>query len=258
MKNLAIVALLAVTGSANAQYSFTGSTITENFDGLLSASSPFSSTIGVQANVPGLAWVGTKNAGTGTTAMPYTTDTGAGNSGGIYNYGIAAGNTDRALGALASGSNAATFGVAVTNNSGAAITAFTLNFNSEQYRDSTSSQNFLTFGYATSALAGVTDSNFLTFAGFTANAAADVIGNNATTGTQVALNPPSLRTYSVTISGLNVPVGSKIYLRWSDFNDVGNDAGLAIDDFRFSAVPTPGATALLGLAGVAALRRRRA
>lgn len=256
MKNFAIVALLAVTGSANAQYSFTGSTITENFDGLLSGPNPFSSTVGVQANVPGLLWVGTKNAGTGSSAMPYNVDNGGLNTGGIYSYGLT-GNTDRALGAIASGSNAATFGVAVTNNSGSAITEFTLNFNSEQYRSSTSTQNFLTFGYATSALAGVTDSNFLTFAGFTSNAAADIIGNNPVAANGV-INPPDVRTYSVTISGLNVAVGGKIYLRWADFNDVGNDAGLAIDDFRFSVVPTPGATALLGLAGVAALRRRRA
>lgn len=252
-----IIALLALTGAANAQYSFTGSTITENFDGLLNAASPFTSTIGAQANVPGIAWVATKNAGSGTTAMPYTTDTGAGNSGGVYNYGLSSANPDRALGSVASGSNAPTIGVAVTNNSGAAITEFTIVFRSEQYRSSTTTQNFLTFGWASSALAGVTDSNFLTFAGFTANASADVIGDNPVAANGALANP-SIRNYSVTISGLNIPAGDKIYLRWSDFNDVGNDAGLSIDDFSFSAVPTPGATALLGLAGVAALRRRRA
>lgn len=250
-----IVALLALAGAANAQYSFTGSTITENFNGLLSAATPFSSTIGVQANVPGIAWQGAKTAGTGASAMPYTTDTGTGNSGGIFNYGIAAGNSDRALGSLASGSNTPAFGTSFVNNTGAAITEFTINFNSEQYRSSTTSQNFLTFAWGTSA--AVSGSDFLTSAGMTNLAAGDVIGDNAVT-TQGALNPPSLRSYSVTVSGLNVAPGASIFIRWTDFNDIGNDAGLAIDDLSFSAIPTPGATALLGLAGLAGLRRRRA
>jgi len=257
MKNFGIIALLALTGAANAQYSFTGSTITENFDGLVSAASPFSATVGVQATVPGLVWVGTKIAGTGTSAMPYTTDNvGSGNSGGIYNYGLATGGTDRALGSLASGSNTPAFGVAIVNNSGSAITEFTLSFNSEQYRSSTTSQNFLTFAWGTSATAS--DSDFLTNASLTGNVLGDVIGDNPVAANGGLVPNISIRSYSVTISGLNVGIGDRIYIRWSDFNDFGNDAGLAIDDLSFSAVPTPGATALLGLAGLAGLRRRRA
>ncbi len=251
-----IIALLALTGAANAQYSFTGSTITENFDGLLNAATPFSSTVGLQATIPGLVWSGVKTAGTGASAMPYTTDTGAGNSGGIYNYGLSSANPDRALGSLASGSNTPAFGVAIVNNSGAAITEFSLSFQSEQYRSSTTSQNFLTFAWGTSATA--TDSDFLTNATLTGNVAGDVIGDNAVAANGSLVPNISIRNYALTISGLNVGVGQRIYIRWTDFNDIGNDAGLAIDNLSFSAVPTPGATALLGLAGVAALRRRRA
>lgn len=257
MKSFGIIALLAVTGAANAQYSYTGSTITEDFDGLLNAASPFDAagTVGVQSNVPGVAWVGTKIAGTGATAMPYVSDNGTSNSGGIRNHATTGNQIDRALGSLASGSNTPAFGVAITNNSGAPITEFTIRFNSEQYRSSTSNQNFLTFAWGTSASA--TDSDFLTSAGMTANVLGDVIGDNPVTANGV-IDPPSVRNYLVNITGLNVAPGARIYLRWSDFNDVGNDAALAIDDFSFAAVPTPGATALLGLAGLAGLRRRRA
>jgi len=256
MKSFGIIAVLALTGAANAQYSYTGSTITENFDGLLSAASPFSATVGLQATIPGLVWVGAKIAGSGTAVMPYTTDNvGSGNSGGIYNYGLAAGG-DRALGSLGSGSNTPAFGVAIVNNSGSAITEFSLSFNSEQYRSSTSSQNFLTFAWGTSATA--TDSDFLTSAGMAANVLGDVIGDNPVAANGGLVPNISIRSYALTITGLNVGVGDRIYIRWSDFNDIGNDAGLAIDDLSFSAVPTPGTTALLCLAGLAGLRRRRA
>ncbi|MFM9959030.1 MAG: hypothetical protein ACKVZJ_13265 [Phycisphaerales bacterium] len=256
MKNFAIVALLAATGTASAQYSFTGANIVESFDGLVSASSPFSASVGAQATVPGLVWSGAKIAGTGSTNMPYNVDNGGLNTGGLYNYGLT-GNTDRALGAIASASNTAAFGVFFTNNSGAAVTEFTLSFNGEQYRSSTSTQNVLTFAWGTSTTAGVTDSNFLSSPALTAATNGDIVGQPPVAANGV-LNPPVVTNRSVTISGLNVLPGGKIYVRWSDFNDVGNDAGLAIDNLTFSAVPTPGATALLGLAGIAALRRRRA
>src|SRR5262245_31841974 len=91
----------------------------ENFDGklgtttLTGAASPFSSNIGTQAPIPGTSgWDATKFAGTGTTNMPYTVEAGAGTSGGIYSYG-AASSTERALGALSSGTNIPTFGVEI-------------------------------------------------------------------------------------------------------------------------------------------------
>lgn len=257
MKNFAIVALLAATGTASAQYSFTGANIVENFDSLVGGASPFSPVVGTQAAIPGLGtWSGTKIAGSGTVNMPWNVDNGSLNTGGLYNYGVTA-NTDRALGAIASGSNTAAFGVSFVNNSGAAITEFTLVFNGEQYRSSTSTQNVLTFAWATSTTVGVTDANFLSSPALTANVAGDIVGQPPVASNGI-LVPPVITSYSVTISNLNVLPGEKIYVRWSDFNDIGNDAGLAIDDLTFSAIPTPGATALLGLAGIAALRRRRA
>jgi hypothetical protein len=66
---------------------------------------------------------------------------------------------------------------------------------------------------------------------------------------------------SFTFAGINLAVGSSLYLRWQDFNDVGNDAGLAIDNMTISAtaVPEPTSAGLLALAGVTgmAFRRRR-
>ena len=39
-----------------------------------------------------------------------------------------------------------------------------------------------------------------------------------------------------TISNLTWPAGGTLWLRWIENNDVGNDHGLAIDDFSFSTV----------------------
>jgi PEP-CTERM motif len=55
--------------------------------------------------------------------------------------------------------------------------------------------------------------------------------------------------------------GQTLWLRWVDLNDVGNDHGLAIDNFSFSvtAVPEPEPWMLLmtGLAAVGFVARRR-
>ncbi len=259
--SFAIVGLIALAGAANAQVSYTGGTFSENFDQLPTTSpgsSPFSSTIGAQFAIPGMTnpWTVTKNAGTSTNAMPFSADTGALNSGGIYSYGNV-GSGERALGSLASGSNSPTFGVMITNNTGTVLTSFTIAFTQEAWRGSTSTNNVLTFGWATSNTAGFSDSNFLTASGAAADAInSDIIGPpfGSTNG---AINPPATalrgNTYAVVLNP-----GDRLYLRWSDFNDIGNDAGLAIDDFSFSATPTPGAFGLTGIAGLVALRRRRA
>lgn len=259
--SFAMVGLLAVAGAAGAQVSYTGGTYSENFDQLPSTTpspSPFSPTIGLQHAIPGMTnpWHVTKLSGTGTGNMPFTADAGTNNSGGIFSYG-AVGSGERALGSLASGSNVPGFGVMITNNTGTVLTSFTISFTQEIWRTSTATDNVLTFGWATSNTAGVNDSNFLSASGFNADALnSDVIGLPFVT-TNGAVNPPATalrgNTYNFTLNP-----GDRLYLRWQDFNDVGNDGGLSIDDFHFSAVPTPGAFGLAGLAGVAALRRRRA
>ncbi len=227
--------IVAATGPQ--AISFTGPDLTQNFDGINSSTNPFTATIGEQFGVPGVAgFAATKLSGSGATALPYLTSDGASNTGGLYNFG-ATSDTDRALGALASGSNVAGFGVAIVNNSGAPINSFTLTFDVEQYRSSTSVTNTLPFAYGL-ASEGVTLSDYISSFSLTSASQADVIGDPFVT-TNGILTPPSVKQVVATIVPASpIAVGDTIFLRWQDTNDAGNDAGLAIDNFVFStAVP---------------------
>lgn len=258
-------AAIAVAGSASAQISLTGATYSENFNQLASSGSPatpFSATVGVQASLPLMTnpWQGTKVAGTSTVAMPYTVSDGAGTSGGVYTLGVAS-NADRALGMLASGSNTAAIGACFTNNTGSTISSLTITFNQERYRTAngaTGVQNTFPFTYGTTAtVPAATFANYLTVAGFSADTNGDLIG--AYIDPVVFGAPPVSTAKSVTIT-TTVLVGENIYIRWTDTNDAGSDATVGVDDFQIdlTLIPTPGSLALLGLGGLAGLRRRRA
>jgi hypothetical protein len=56
-----------------------------------------------------------------------------------------------------------------------------------------------------------------------------------------------------------VPAGASLFIRWTDFNDAGNDAGLAIDQLQmnFTPVPEPGTLALVALGAMGLMARRR-
>ena len=260
----------AAASAANAAVSFTGTTITENFNGLptLAAGTvpvngnaptqPFSATVGVQAAVPGTVFDAAKTGGTGATAMPFSIDTGSLNSGAIYSYGATVDAPDRALGSLASGSNVPAFGVAITNNAASDITSITITLNAEAYRSSTAVTNVLNAQYLVGAAGS---STYLTTVGTDVDAL-DIVGPTfgATNGAITPTSTPLTATFAV-----SVPVGQSFYLRFFDTNETGNDAGLAADDFTFSAVTagavSPEPTTLAALAGiglVGCVRRRRA
>jgi len=256
------LALMAGAATAHAGISFTGAALTENFDTMPNSplgtfSSPWSFTAGTQAAVPGLAtWDGVKHAGTGTSNMAFIVDDGTSNTGGLRSAGVI-GNSDRALGGLSSGTNQGGWGVAITNNSGFAISSFTLAFDQEQYRTangSTAVVNTSAFAYGYTGIAGLTDTNYLTNAGMIPASAGDLVSNAPTASAVVAL---VVTPRSVTITGLNVAVGDKIYVRWQDADNFGSDATLTIDNVNFTATPTPGSLALLGLSAAFGARRRR-
>jgi len=249
-----------VPASADAAVVFSGPTYVENFDSLSTTSSTtaFPTPVGTQSSVPGLTtWDGAQAGGTSTAGnMAFTADAGAGSSGAIYSYG-AASSSERALGALASGSRIATFGVAIQNNTGAPISSFTLSYTAEQWRSSTSTTNVLAFAVGTSAVA--TTSGYLTDADLTPVTALDapgkpfVVTNAATDG-----NAPEFQTAVAGLVTLTSPVapGEFIFLRWTDANDVGNDAGIGIDNL-IVAVPEPSGLLLFGACLAMPLMRRR-
>ncbi|WP_035615998.1 hypothetical protein [Haloferula sp. BvORR071] len=257
---LIATACLLLPSLANAAYVFTGATITENFDALPTTSTAtfFSGTVGVQTAITGTGFVGTKVGGTATTGPNFTADNGSGNGGAIYSYGTTA-TTERALGMLASGTQIMALGFEVTNSSTLTITEVQISLTAEFWRSSTSAQNVFVAAAGSSDSAGVTSANFLTAAGLTAtttlNGPAFVASNGALDGN----NATNQGSYLATITGLDIAPGESFFIRWTDANEAGNDAGLALDNMTVSfttVVPEP-AAALLGALGLLGLLRRR-
>lgn len=251
MKRYQLLTFFAALSALNAQaqIDYTGGTYSQNFDGLPSSgtvTSPFSATVGVQGNIPGASeFKGTKAGGTGTTPMPFNVDDGNSSSGALYSYG-AANSSDRALGTLASGSNIPAFGVELVNNTPFSFTSFTLTISREQWRSSTTTLNTVIFEFGTSGVAGVSSGNFLTQPGFTPLSTFDLVG-----ASPVATNGPlDGNANSIILTG-SIPVsldpGQSLFLRWTDTNDTGSDAGLAIDNFSITGIPEPSTYMLLGL-----------
>lgn len=266
MRTFALTAF-ALAASANAAVIFTGAQYSENFDGLPMTSvspSPFSNVVGQQFPLDPYGvngWSVAKADGTGTGAMPFVADFGNSNSGGIHSYGLSDTDSERALGTLASGSNTPAFGIEIMNSAAFTITDVALTFDREVWRSSTSTAgvpNTALFAYGTTG-DGVLASTYLTDPAMTLNPAGDLVGLApvATNGPLNGNDPANSDLVVVNISGLFIAPGDSLFLRWSDFNDQGNDAGLAVDNFTFNAIPTPGAFALLGLGGLLIARRRR-
>ncbi len=225
---------------------------TQDFNGLLSTSGVAN---GTAATLPA-GWYFIE---TGSSADSfYSTSPGSANGGDTYSYGPS-GNADRALGTLQGSNLVSTIGASVTNNTGAAITRLQIAYVGEQWRAGRTDGTIdrLDFQYridATSLTTGTwTNLGALDF--LTPNPSASQTGalDGNATGNRTAL--------SGAITGLNIPDGATVWIRWSDFNVGGMDDGLAVDDFSISPAPVPEPAAVLTAAagglGLAGLVRRR-
>lgn len=192
---------------------------------------------------------------------------GSSNTGSFYSFG-STGSTERALGGTASGGTyfgspasgavAGWIAAAFTNTSGSVLNDVTIRFDGEQWRNggnaSAQSMNFeYGFGSAFSSVATWTaaGSAFNWTSPVAGTTAAAVDGNGA----------GKVANVGGTIAQSNWGNGATLWVRWVDNNDVGNDHGLAIDNFSLSvsAVPEPEGYAMflagLGLMGLIARRR---
>lgn len=154
----------------------------------------------------------------------YTANNGSSATGDTYSYGTS-NNTDRALGALLSNSINSTIGVQIKNNSGTAAGGIQINYTGEFWRCGTANRtDRLDFQYslnASSLSTGTwTDFNLLDF-----QAPA-----SATTGAKDGNLAANRQLLAAAISGISIPNGGTLWLRWTDFNASGSDDGLAIDD----------------------------
>ncbi|PZP35755.1 MAG: PEP-CTERM sorting domain-containing protein [Roseateles depolymerans] len=255
-KLLLASAALATALSAQAGVSVTGASFTyaQNFDTLAASGTAAwadNSTLEGWSLLPGVSSYGA-NTGSSTTA-------------GFYSFGSAS-SSDRALGSVVSntfsgavGTGSNLFALALTNNSGGALSSFSLSYDGEQWRNNgnTTAQTLVVqYGFGDTYAAVTTWAP--TASGFT-------FTTPQTGSSQLALDG-NLAANRVAGLGGTVATdwsqGATLWLRWVDVNDSGNDHFLAIDNVSLSvsAVPEPGTYAML-LAGLGAMgfiaRRRR-
>ncbi len=154
--------------------------------------------------------------------------------------------------------------VQFVNNSGGILDQFNVSWDGEQWRNggnATAQTMVFEYGFG-SSFTGVSTwavpGGVFDFTSVVNTASSAAVDGN-TTGLVAGRGGP--------VSSLSWAVNDTLWLRWVEKNDSGNDHGLAIDNFSFTAtrasasVPEGGPTlAMLGLscAGLAVLRRKSA
>jgi uncharacterized repeat protein (TIGR01451 family) len=182
-------------------------------------------------------WFMTETGGGARDNEQYAVDTGGSNTGDTFSYGPA-GNTDRALGGLQSGTLIPVIGACFTNNTGSTISSLDVAYTGEQWRignTAAAREDRLDYQYSLNATSLTTgtwvDVNGLDFVNpiQTAGTAGALDGNAAANRTAI----------SQSITSLSIANGATFWIRWNDFNGSGTDDGLAVDDF--SLTPQGGA-----------------
>ncbi|RYU77737.1 T9SS type A sorting domain-containing protein [Hymenobacter persicinus] len=232
----ALVLGLSLSAQAQTPIAITGGTsiYSQNFDGLTPTGTTYPA-----------GWAGLRYArsSTNTTAIinealnPVVLADGS-NAGAVYNAGPNAGSTgdtDRALGSLASASTYPAYGAVFVNNSGAAITRVSMAGRAEQWRTGSNNtvNETIVFEYsldATNLNSGTTatwvpvTSLDLTELAITSTVAGPLDGNAAANSRPIA----------GVITGINWPAGGTMWIRWRDNDDLGSDALLAVDNFALA------------------------
>jgi trimeric autotransporter adhesin len=242
----ALVVALTLSGASGVQgqLAFTGS-YQQDFDVLGSDTSWLE------------GWNGVNAASSPGTPLTLGLSTGSSTGGGLYNVG-SSGSPDRALGSLATGTVVPRFGVQFQNTSGETFTDIQLGGLMEQWRSGGSAavNEVLTFEYSFDAQ-GIDDSA----ATWHLLGGMDLWERLTETTSSGAVDGNLAENQSLlggTISDAMWLDQGMLTLRWTDFNDTGNDGMYALDNFSMSgitAVPEPSVYALVGLGLLALLSR---
>ncbi|MCS7003977.1 MAG: fibronectin type III domain-containing protein [Cytophagales bacterium] len=218
----ALWAQINLTSSSN--------TYSENFDALSNTgtSNPWSN------NSTLLGWYAQFQTGTLT---QYRADNGSGTTGALYSFGTSS-SSERSLGSIASNTISGTpptpgvyYGIRIKNNqTSSPITSLSINFVLEQWRNGGSDvKDTIYFQYllnADSIKGPLTSwSSIDTLTSLVSSSSASALDGNS---------PTNRITKSYTLN-LTIPSGQEIWIRWVDLNKIGNDDGLAIDDFSITA-----------------------
>ncbi len=199
----------------------TSSTYSQNFDSLSNSTA---------SSVMPYGWYLYE---TGTNAnSTYAVDSGSLTSGNTYSYGHK-GNTNRALGSLASGSLLPNYGVAIRNNTGKTLTSLSIAFTVEQWRLGSGTRGNPDSMYASMSMNATglnsgtwTSAPSLSFTSPVYTGSAGQLDGN---------NSANQKKVNATLTGLSVPAGGLLWLKWTDPNIVSSDDALAIDDFSIAA-----------------------
>jgi len=172
--------------------------------------------------------------GTSITPVTYFSDDGTSSYFGKRCYGTT-NDADRAIGGLCDGLNYPVgYGLKLYNASSGSITGMSVSYTGEQWKVC-SNKNYeqIWFYYMITNSPELLYSDKPSASGWTAVPALDFVGPQKgsvamTLNGNDSLNRTIKNEYL--ISGINIPAGSYIFLRWYDNAEKGGDHGLAIDD----------------------------
>ena len=224
---LVLAAILA--RSAHSQVLMSNGTYSQSFDSLANVGTDIAWTNNV--TLPG--WFASKSVAP-TEITNYDTGTGLSTAGSLYSFG-SSGSTERTLGSLASGTpgNIA-YGLRCLNDTGFDRTNLTVSYTGEQWRAGNSNVQKLAFSYHIGA--SLTNADARNSQSWTAFPALDFSSPN-TNSTQAldGSDPTNRVTFAnIVLSGVRVPAGLELFLRWFDTNDAGSDDGMGVDDLTVS------------------------
>ncbi len=218
------IALVLGAASSFAQFTFTSSskTYSEDFDGM-----------GATGTALPTHWSAI-NAIANTAITTVIVGNGSGNAGGVYNLGET-NKGERALGSLGSGSVIPRIGTRFVNSTGDNIKSMDFDFYVEQWRtgSSNTANEKLIFEYSTDATSLSTGTWFA----YSPLDAPEILTSSTSSS---AVDGNSIRTQiKATLDSLTWPDGGTLWIRWSDANDPGNDAALALDDLSIKVTNGP-------------------
>ncbi|MGQ2984953.1 GEVED domain-containing protein [Flavobacterium sp.] len=235
--NLAKVLLIAamVTGMNSwGQMTFTSGALTQtqNFNGLPTGTTATGS---INTATIGQNWY--RSNGSSSQSLTGTVYGGQANIGslshGVYNCASTSGATDRAVGAIASGSGTHSIGVELKNTTGSTVTSFAISGNVEKYRNGDdSSVERVLFEYSVNATS-------LDNGTWTAVSGLDLVEpSNANTSLTPGIDGNATgnkAAFSGSIASLTITNNGSVWIRWRDTNASGTDALLALDDVSVTA-----------------------
>ena len=249
-KILLIVAVLLLPIFMQGQVLMSGGTYSQNFDSL--ANSGTGNTWTENVTLPG--WYASKSVAPNDVAT-YNAGTGSSTAGALYSFGSSS-STERALGSLASGTpgNFA-YGVCFTNDTGLDRTNIIISYTGEQWRVANATVQKLAFSYQVGSL--LTNADAPNSQSWTSFSALDFSSPNPNATQALNGNDPTNRVVftNVVLSGVMIPAGQELFLRWFDTDDSGSDDGLGIDNMTVSfgqsvtntPPPPPGTNATISM-----------